>query len=183
MTMNADDVTNRLAKILADLPADEFSEDQVYRAMDEAGISSTDGDRAYKFGQIAATRVALGDLDLKFAPNYFCLNAEGEIVEEGLLENEPSFIAAAHAMRESAYATGFARLAAISSEVNAINTALNSGSKPANLVLSPPAIFLEAPTDAGLEAARLELTRRVKAGSPNRPAGATQLPRPWWRFW
>jgi hypothetical protein len=172
--MTPEQAVNQLAALVVDNT--EFSTDDIYEAMGKAGVPDDVADRAYKFTQIAWARVLLGGLGLKFPSDYFCLNASGDIVESGRLEEQPFFVAATHVATEHARSKGFARFASMSADVLAVNDALHAGSKPENLVLAPPAIFLEAPTSAGMEKARQEIARRLAASR-----GAA--PKPWWRFW
>lgn len=174
-TMTPDEAVRRLAAFVTE--KGEFSADEVYNAMEKAGVPEATADRAYKFAQIAWTHLCLADSGLKFPSEYFCLNGGGEIVETGLLAQEPSYAAAIVVGKENARTPGISRLVSMSAEVNSINAALHKGSKPENLVLGPPAIFLEDPTAEGLEKAREEIRRRLP------PAAPRKSPRPWWRFW
>lgn len=172
--MKPEEAVERLAAVLtsdADLAADE-----IYDALAKAGLPDDAADRAYKFTQIAWGRVFLGRLGLKFPPDYFCLNASGDIVEAGRLEEEPYFVAATALAIGPQPPKGFARFAAMSADVNAVNNALHAGSKPENLALAPPALFLEDPTPEGIQRARQEIGRRLSA-----LRGAAK--KPWWQFW
>ena len=173
--MTPDEAVRRLGAFVTENGA--FTADDVYQTLEKSGIPALTADRAYKFAQIAWTHLCLGDSGLKFPSEYFCLNAGGDIVESGRLENEPSYAATIAVGKESGRTPGILHLVSLSAEVNAINAALKKGSKPENLVLGPPAIFLEDPTAEGLERAREEIRRRLPP-TPRRNAR-----RPWWRFW
>ena len=110
-----------------------FFEDDVYAEMERIGIPARDADRAYKFSQIACGRVLLDAIVARFAEEYFCLNASGEIIESGRIEREP-FFAAAQALVATRRAKWVARLGAMSADLAAINELLKRGSKPGNLV-------------------------------------------------
>jgi hypothetical protein len=174
----------RLAEIIA--ARGEFSEDDIYAAMAEAGIPDAVADRAYKFIQIAWGRVFLDGLGVRFSSDYLCFNGAGEVVESGLLAEEPYFVAAMSLAQQYARFPGFPRFALMSADVNAVNSALKAGSKPENLVMAPAALFLEAATPEGIDKARQFLAGRTtspsEAGSSERrelrPAN-----KPWWRFW
>jgi len=161
----------RLVDILA--ARADFTEDDLYAAMADAGVPDPVADRAYKFTQIAWGRVFLDGLGVKFAPDYLCFNGRGEVIESGLLAAQPYFVAAMAAAQRDPPPSGLPRFAVMSADVSAINSALNAGSKPGNLVTGPSALFMEPPTEAGIETARRLLSERVAA-----PAK-----KPWWRFW
>ncbi len=140
----------------------EFTEADLYAALDKAGIPAPAADRAFKFTQIAWGRVFLGRLgNLAFAPDYLCFNGAGDIIESGLLSDQPYFIAAMASVADNAASAGFSRFALMSADVQAISKALAGGSKPEDLDVAPPALFLEPPTPAGLEKAQRLLSARV----------------------
>lgn len=72
----------------------EFTEDTVYAAMKEAGVSEPVADRAYKFAQIACGRQLLSGMGNCLAPDYTCFNAAGEAIESGRLAEQRYFAAA-----------------------------------------------------------------------------------------
>jgi hypothetical protein len=172
--MTPEEAVERLATVL--MADSEVCPDDIYDALAKAGVPDDVADRAYKFTQIAWGRVLLGGLGLRFPPDYFCLNASGDIIESGQLEDEPFFVAATAVAADRRRAKGFSRFAAMSADVSAINSALHAGSKPENLSLAPPALFLEAPTPEGLVKAKQEIGRRLSA---SRGAGKKR----WWQFW
>lgn len=148
---------------LADIVAgwDGFSEDDVHAALAEAGVPAGVADRAYKFTQAAWGRELLSGLGIRFASNYLCLNAAGHVVESGPLAEEPCFATAVRLAPKYRGTPGFLRLALMSADVNAVNNALNKGSKPENLVTGSVCLFLEAPTEEGMENARKALAERL----------------------
>jgi hypothetical protein len=172
----------RLGEIIA--ARAEFTEDDIYAAMAEAGIPDPIADRAFKFTQIAWGRVFLDGLGLQFSPDYLCFNGAGDVVESGLLAEQPFFVAAMSLAKQYARIPGFPRFALMSSDVNAVNSALKAGSKPENLVMAPAALFLEPATPDGIDKAGKLLSQRVEAmgkarGSPE----SAPVNKPWWRFW
>lgn len=152
----------------------EFTEDEVYEAMTAAGVSESVADRTYKFTQIAWGRVFLSDLGIDFPSNYICFNGNGEVIESGPLSGQPYFAAAAAMANECGGTPGFQRLALMAAEVQAVNELLLKGSDPRNLQTSPPALFLEPATPAGLERAQKYLLQSL---------GANKTRKPWWQFW
>jgi hypothetical protein len=174
----------RLAEIIA--TRSHPSEDDVYSAMAAAGVPDADADRAYKFTQIAWGRVFLDGLGVRFSPEYFCFDGAGEVVESGMLSEQPFYAAAMAAAPGAARSAGFGPFALTSSEATAVNAALNAGSSPENLEAGPPALFLEAPTADGLEKARRHLTERATTAAAGLAAAApaeSDGKRPWWRVW
>jgi hypothetical protein len=140
----------------------EFTQDDLYAAMEQAGIPASDADRAFKFTQIAWGRRYLADLgDFKFAPDYACFNGAGDVIESGLLREQPYYVAAMAAATRYASSPGFTRFAWMSADVSAISKAVQRGAKPANLQMAPPALFMEPATPAGFEKAQRFLSDRL----------------------
>jgi hypothetical protein len=163
----------RLAEIIA--ARSDFTEDELYDAMSEAGIPDPIADRAYKFTQTAWGRTILDGLGVQFDADYLCFNAAGDVIESGQIADQPYFAVAVRLAPQYAQSPGFQRFVLMSADVNAVNNALNAGSKPEDLVIGPAAFFMEAPTPAGMDKARRLLTSRVSAGkqgsSGSGPAG------------
>ena len=168
--VSPEEAVARLAEIVATRA--EFTEQEIYAAMAAAGIPDPIADRAYKFTQIAWGRVLLDGLGVRFSPEYTCFNGAGEVIETGRLTDQPYFAAATSAAARYAGTPGFRRLALMAAEVYVVNDLLNKGSQPENLVTTPPALFMEAPTPAGMEKVRQHLTQLTGGRK-----------KPWWRFW
>lgn len=150
----------------------EFKEDEVYAAMAQAGVPGPMADRAFKFTQLAFGRVFLDGMGIAFPADYLCFNAAGDVIESGLLVEQPYFVAAMAVARDRP-PLGLPRLAIMSSDVSAVNSALKAGSKPENLVVGPPAMFMEPPTPEGMDKACKVISDRLVA----------PVKKPWWRFW
>ena len=178
-----EDAVTRLAEIVA--ARQEFTEDEVYAALADAGVADAFADRAYKFTQTAWGRAFLAGLGVQFSPEYVCFNASGEVIESGRLADEPCFAAASRLAQRYAGTPGFKRLALTSADADVINNALHEGSKPEDLVTAPAFLFLEAPTPAGMENARRVIAQYTAAlQGPAAPATRESAPaKPWWRFW
>lgn len=183
--MAPEEAVARLAEIVA--ARAEFSEDDIYAAMTEAGIPDPVADRAYKFTQTAWGRASLAGRGVQFSPDYFCFDRRGEVVESGLLAEQPYFMAAVELARRYAQSPGFARLAQMSADASAVNSALGAGSKPENLSLGPAALFVESPTPAGIDKAQQLLARHAAThparGPKRRAVAAASGDKPWWQFW
>jgi hypothetical protein len=144
----------------------ELTEDDLYAAMAKAGIPFAAADRAFKFTQIAWGQQFLAGLgDFTFAPDYLCFNGAGDVIESGLLREQPYYVAAVAATKRYESSPGFRQFALMSAEVQAINKALQAGSRPANLDLAPSALFMEPATPAGLEKAQRLLSERLTAAA------------------
>jgi hypothetical protein len=181
--MSPETAVARLAEIIA--ARNEFTEDDVYTAMAAAGIPDANADRAYKFTQTAWARGFLTGLGIRFSNDYLCFNGAGEVIESGELPDQPYFAAAAQILPRYAKTPGFQRLALMSAEVNAVNDLLNAGSKPEDVVMSPAAFFMEAPTPTGMTRAQQLLSVRASGGRrtvADQP-GAASVKKPWWKFW
>lgn len=111
-------------------------------------------------------------MGMTFSPDYVCYNGAGEGIESGRLAGEPYYVAAVAAERRFAGAPGLGRFALMAAEVHGVNGLLNRGSKPENIALTTPILFLEPPTPAGLERVLQQVS--VKGSGPRKP---------WWRIW
>lgn len=160
----------RLAALMAEHA--DFTEDSLHEAMAQDGIPAPVADLAFKFTQIAWGRVFLDGLGVRFSPDYQRVDGAGNVFESGRLAEQPYFIAALAAARAAAGAPEVARLALMSAEVDAVNKALNAGSKPENLVTATAILFSEPPTAAGME----EGKRAIASSLPSPK-------KPWWRVW
>lgn len=172
--MTPEETVDSFAEVLEGLPA--FTEDDVYSAMEAAGIPGRDADRAYKFTQIACGRLLLDGLVGRFSNDYFWLDASGEVVESGKLQDEPYFVAATELVRRKP-SQWMGQLGAMSADVAAVNEALNRGSEPGNLETGPVVLFLANPNASAMEKAANQLIATLL----KTPTPAPQ--KPWWRFW
>jgi hypothetical protein len=180
----------RLAEFVA--PRAEFTQDDVYASLADAGIPFLVADRAFKFTQTAWGRVVLNGLGVHFAPDYLCLDGAGDVIETGLLAEQPDFIAAMSLVQRYAGSPGFKQMVLMSAELNMVNEALRAGSKPENLVMAPLAFFMEPATQEGMvKAQMLQNQRAASAASTIKESGAdgsvaresAPVKKPWWRFW
>ncbi|MGL6094437.1 MAG: DUF6348 family protein [Fimbriiglobus sp.] len=139
-----------------------FTENDVYAALENAGLPSRIADRAYKMTQTAWARATFGGPDgVQFPPEYYCFNAAGDLVESGRLPDEPFYTAAVDLIPEFGPAEGFRNLVLMSSEVHALSDAINKGSKLKDLRGSPAAMFVEPATPDGMKRVVRFLTERA----------------------
>ena len=146
LSMTPDQAVQQLVSIISNCGSDPPSEDDTYRALQNAGVPKDAADRVYKFTQIACARKFLDGMGITFSNDYVCFNRFGDIVDSGHLSEEPFFCSAMeNAGPEQMGDDAFTVFALMSSDVQAVNNALNDGSHPADLVTSPAFLF-----DAGL---------------------------------
>jgi hypothetical protein len=176
--MDAKTAIAKLGNIV--LESGDFSEEDIETALIAAGFSGIQAKRTYVLVQTAWARSFLGNLRIQFSPEYICLNALGNIVESGQLEQDPYYIEAQAFAKQYLKTSGGERLALMSSEVDAINQALKAGSKAKDLVLAPILIFLEPPTDEGLKNAQQVLNQVMEKIERDNPSPKKK---PWWMFW
>lgn len=176
--MTPDHAIQSLARVLA-AEAPPFSEVAIYAGLEDSGVPAKEADLAYKFAQVACGRRLLDGTGVSFPDEYFCFDRSGEIIESGLLLNQPYFLASKQAVTVEKIGTeAFSGFALMSAEVDAINQALHAGSKPEDLVAAPVFLFLEEPSDAGLaKAQQLMSAQMTRVHAQNRRR------KPWWKFW
>jgi hypothetical protein len=157
----------------------DTDEDSIYESLEAAEVPFNQADRIYKFVQIAWGRAFLDGMGITFTNDYFCFNANGEVIESGQLNEEPHFAYAMNNVKQYKGTEVFNKFALSSSDVNAINDALNSGSQPEDLLTSPSFLFMEAPTDSGFEKAQIFINNHMKSLQPK----IEIKQKPWWKFW
>jgi hypothetical protein len=188
------DATNyvvSLAKILAAMPV--FNEDLAYEEMERAGIPFAHADRTYFFTQIAWGRFLLEPSEglegtgISLSDEYFCCDAQGNIIESGKLANDPSFTTARQILRGYIAHKPCLDFAMCSAEVHVANSALNSGAKLEDVGVGPSCLFTEAATDEGLKRVNEIIAQYLRDRRPNKPtqpeANTAQNTKPWWQFW
>ncbi|MBT3202254.1 MAG: hypothetical protein HN350_20330 [Phycisphaerales bacterium] len=153
------------------------NEDSIYESLEAAGIPGDQADRLYKFTQIAWGRVVLDGMGITFPEEYYCFDANGSVVESGLLNDVPYFKAASASAYQHKGSKGFEYIVLTSAEFNTVNQALLAGSKPKNLVMIPPLLFMEPLTEAGMIKAQDFQTNHVN--SLKVPVNK----KPKWKFW
>jgi hypothetical protein len=158
--MIPEEVVNQFWKIIEDNPA--ASVDDIYDLLADAGMPDNVADRCYKLAQVAWGRAFLDGLGIDFSDDYLCLNGNGDLIESGLLSKEPFFIAATGLAKQYAISPTMQEIALCSAEVHAVNDALNAGSDSNDLATGPTCMFIEAPTDEGMEKARQTIMEYMK---------------------
>jgi hypothetical protein len=141
-------VVTTLCELMVAIP--ELSETKVLAAMDNTKIPHEMSLLAYHFTQIAWGRLYISNLGITFNNAYWCLDAAGEIVEQGPTADNPYFSAALEQAPKYRQSPIFEFMARTSSVVRTIEAALKNGSKPEKLLMTPDAIFIKPSTQAGL---------------------------------
>jgi hypothetical protein len=140
---------------------------------------------------LAFFRVIFAGLGMTFSKEYHRVKGDGT-VEVRKLMREPVF-ARAVAMCPDMIAGGLGEavkfLATCSSTFNAVNAALNAGSKPENLLMGPP-VIPDPDADAAAIKQAIKLAQPPSAQPPvaqpfggQTPSPGAPVRRPWWRFW
>lgn len=176
----------RLFETLAANP--NLTQHEAYETLTDADVPPPLADRTYKFTQVALGRALLADMGIAFSTDYLCFDAEGEVRESGQLAEEPSFAAASRLSSRYLPLPACQSLALASADVQAVNNALNAGSRPEELVMAPVCNFLEAPTAAGMQKVQHLLRQRLAAlteprGGASSPPPTPQKNTPRWQFW
>jgi hypothetical protein len=142
-------------------------DDVVEQALKSAGIPSQTAVRLVEFMPLAFGRVFMDGMGITFEENYIRLNRKTKQEKRGKLADEKfyteSLSFARQIVGQQTYSKAFQAVALRSAEVNAVNNALNNGSKPENLVLSSPVFLWE-------EENQNDVSESKQSKS-------------WWRFW
>jgi hypothetical protein len=181
---------------------DDFSIDEIIRKFvaafnaDRGKMSLEDGisflfEQGFKeevvhkigsFVPLAFTRYILRSLGVTFSNTYMEITSEG-IARDGLkLCDEPIFqramVLAEFLIRSPQYQVGMKFLSMTSSEFRAINQSMTNGSKPQDLVLSPPVIIDPDAAPDAMNKAIAEITAKLKSIKPE-----SSKKKYWWQFW
>jgi hypothetical protein len=133
------DVTEAIAHMIA---LGEKNDGEIYDDLVKRGFAPADADRLVAFVPLAFGRVLVATLPVTFPET--AILVEGGSRREVRLADEPIFAeAAAHARKGALTRDQFGALALRSAEINALNKALNAGSKPEDLAFSPPVVTLQ----------------------------------------
>lgn len=155
--MKPGDIVQRAIDVFARNAEADF--DAVRAALEAAGLSKDEAAAALEFVPLAFGRAMLNGMGIELASYYVRLDANGKEVQRKQLVQEPLFLEASMLAPLTLLRQGqdaFTAVAMRSSEVQAVNNALNAGADPANLQASPPM-----------------MTSRGTSGTS----------KPWWKFW
>jgi hypothetical protein len=139
----------KLVELMTPMPV--LSKKNVFEALYYANVPREIAVRAFGFMQIAWGRLFIGEIGLQFAPEYWCLGTEGNIIEEGQLADNPYYITSLKLAQSHRDSSPFEFMAKTSSVVRTVDAAFKNGSKPHDLAMTPDVIFLHDPTDEGIK--------------------------------
>ena len=132
------------------------------------------------FVLVALGRVIFGNIGAKFSPDFMRINRDGSTQTLRLMR-QPIFARTtvlASELFSGQLVNAAKSLALTSAEINAINSALNAGSNPRNLILSPPIM-----PDRGVSRSAMEMAITRLQQSAVRPPPSIEPAKPWWRIW
>ena len=142
--------------------------DELRAELTKAGLPAALAADVVEFLPIAVARALLHGMGIRFADVYVRQSAQGQVIGQKRLDDEPVYREGL-AMADEIGRMGDDALTAVvnfSSEYQAINKALNSGSRPENMSCSPP-VMLANNDDA--------------RAFGDTPGGDTR--KPWWKLW
>ncbi len=125
---------------------------------------------------VAFGRQFLSGMGISFSDAYWLFSDDGDVEERRTLSSNAVYMEAVNLAPSLMSKAVVSTIVFRSSEADAVNTALNNGSKPANLRLAPVAIFYGQPTDTGLQRAQEQITASL------RDWPASEGKKPWWKL-
>ena len=146
--------------------------DSLREELNKAGIPIALAAEVVEFLPIAVARAMLNGMGVRFADHYIRRTAQGRVIGEKRLDDEPVYCEGL-AMADEIGRMGEATLMAVvnaSPEYAAVSKALGSGSRPEELTCSPPTML-----------ANNDDRRTFGDTSDDASGGAPR--KPWWKFW
>ena len=165
---------------------DQTDEAGLLDLLDRMGFDDAYVRRALQMVPIALGRQLLADTEQPFSDTWVALDADGEELARGSLQDEPVFTEAMH-FDQDAIGNAFGLYATNSVEVLALNKLAED--EDAEPWTAPPVlIFRDPPTLAGMakgEALLEAHAEAVKAESGSRKGNDQNqvTKKPWWKFW
>jgi hypothetical protein len=141
----------------------------IRRELEKAGVPRKLAAEITEFLPLALARAMLEGMGVHFEDHYVRQTARGRVIGRKLLADEPVYregLAIANEL--SGGGEEFVAVAGWSTEYQAINKAMNSGSRPEDLRCAPPVVFAEHDDD-----------RRFRDTSD----GVEPKTKSWWQFW
>jgi hypothetical protein len=137
--------------------------------LQQAGIPTGLAAEIVEFLPIALARAMLEGMGIHFADHYVRQTAQGQVIGEKLLAEEPVFREGLSIAGEISGGTDdFMAVAGLSPEYRAIQKALSSGSQPEDLQCAPPIVLAN------------DEDRRA---FDDTSGGVQPKRKPWWQFW
>ena len=137
--------------------------------LEKAGIPRKLAAEIVEFLPLALARAMLGGMGVHFEDHYVRQTAGGRVIGRKPLADEPVFREGLAVAGElSAGGEAFVAVAGFSAEYQAINKALNAGSRPEDLRCAPPVVFAEHDDDRAFD---------------DTSGGTQPRAKSWWQFW
>jgi hypothetical protein len=137
--------------------------------LEKGGLSPKLAAEIIEFLPLALARAMLDGMGVQFEDHYVRQTARGRVIGEKPLLDEPVFregLAIANEL--SAGGEEYIAVAGWSAEYQAINKAMNSGSRPEDLRCAPPVVFAEHDDERDFD---------------DTSGGVQQSRKSWWQFW
>ena len=141
----------------------------IREGIERAGVPRTRAAEIVEFLPLALARSLLDGMGIHFEDHYVRQTARGCVIGQKLLTDEVVFregLALANEISEDG--SVFIAVAGWSAEYQAINKAMNAGSRPEDLRCAAPVVFAEYDDERDFD---------------NTPGGAQPRARVWWQFW
>jgi hypothetical protein len=155
--------------------------DSAAEVLKNAGVEDELVNRVVAFAPLAFAHVIFATLRNSFPDEYILVRRDGTLLEGLQLMQEPAFARAMMLSQElsgSETLEALKKVACTSSLVHAINNAALRGSKPEDLIMTPPVVFYPGASEEVVNKIEQMLAARLKE-----QFGALRKPKPWWRFW
>jgi hypothetical protein len=137
--------------------------------LEKAGVPRKLAAEIVEFLPLALARAMLGGMGVHFEDHYVRQTARGRVIGQKLLMDEPVFREGLEIANElSEGGEEFIAVAGWSAEYQAINKALNSGSRPEDLRCAPPVVFADHDDDRSFRDTSESIQPKTKR---------------WWQFW
>ena len=161
-------------------------EDAIVAALMSLGLDSAEALRAFRFTQVAWSRSILSRLPLSLSEDYILFASTGRVQDHGRLADQPWFVAACHDASMYQSSPQFQSMAVGCSEFQAVNNALNAGSQPQNLALTPVFMFPLNMTNEALAIAQQIIAgevRQLQMRAMRDQQESQNSTKPWWKIW
>jgi hypothetical protein len=142
--------------------------DELRAELHRAGLTVALAAEVVEFLPLAVARAVLHGMEIRFADHYVRRTAQGQVIGEKRLDEEPVYREGL-LMADEIGRMGESALMAIvnrSPEYHAISKALNAGTKPEELSCGPPTM----------------LANNDDRRAFDDTSGGSQV-KPWWKFW
>src|SRR5262245_9404879 len=153
--------------------AEGVSDDSIVQSLVSGGCATDLALDVTRFVPIAFGRQVLSGVGISFPDEYWLLSTEGEVIQRDTLSGNAVYAEAIRLAPSSMSKAVVFR----SSEVNAINSALNRGSSPTNLRAAPVAVFTGQASEQGRRKAQAHIAAFFKSPTP------AEGNKSWWKFW